>query len=129
MVVTTSGNTERTDVARAAWSGGPPPGAAGGRAGVRADPARLRDPDLQLRLPDRRRPRARRGPHAGGLRPRLPGPPAVLAALQVHHLALPGDEEPRPRRAPCARAPSPFGRRDRGRAAARGRRSPRGAAR
>ena len=52
------------------------------------------------------RPLARRGPDAGGLPPRLPGPPALLAALQVHDLALPGDEEPRARRAARERAPA-----------------------
>src|SRR6266542_1593626 len=61
--------------------------------------SRVRDPRLQLCSPPRRRPLAGRGPDAGGLPPRLPGPAQVLAALQVHDLALPGDEEPGARRA------------------------------
>ena len=49
---------------------------------------------------------ARRGSDAGGLPPRLPGAPEVLAPLEVHDLALPGDEEPRARRAARERAPA-----------------------
>ncbi len=37
-----------------------------------------------------------KGRDSGSL-PALPGPAPVLAALEVHDLALPGDEEPRPR--------------------------------
>ena len=65
---------------------------------------RVRGAGLQLRPAAGRRPLAGRGSDAGGLPPRLPGPAEVLAPLEVHDLAVPGDEEPRARRA--ARASS-----------------------
>ena len=49
-------------------------------------------------------PVACRGSDAGSLPARLPGPAEVLAPLQVHDLAVPGDEEPRARRAAGKRA-------------------------
>ena len=52
----------------------------------------LRDARLQLRAASRRRSRAGRRPHTGGLPPRVPGVAQVLAPLPVHDLALPGDE-------------------------------------
>ena len=77
---------------------------------------------LQLRPASDRRSQSLRGSDAGGLPPRLPGAPELLAALAVHDVALPGDEEPRARRAARDRAPAARRREPRGRAAARGRR-------
>ena len=80
----------------------------------------VRAAGLQLRPAHGGRPRARRGPHAGHLPPRLPGAAALLAPVSLHDVALPDREEPDARRAPrpraASRSPSVL---DRGRAADR----------
>src|SRR3954463_10709059 len=91
-------------VTPAARPGDPAQGAAERRARVRDHPPDVRDAGLQLRAPPGRRSLARRGPDAGGVPARLPGTAPVLAPVEVHDMALPGDQEPRARRAPRGRA-------------------------
>src|SRR5581483_3992658 len=48
--------------------------------------------------------------HPGGPRRRHPGPPPLRRPVAVHHLAVPGGDQRRPRRAPPPQAPSRTGR-------------------
>src|SRR3954470_18528428 len=73
-------------------------GPAGRRESILDHSADVRDSGLQLRPAADGRQGPLGGPDAGGLPARLPGTPALLAPVQVHDLALPGDEEPRARR-------------------------------
>ena len=94
-----------------------------GRAGV--DPSHLggdrqhaQRPGLPPRLPPDRQPARRRGPHPGGLRPRLPLPVDVHAR-HLRGLAAPHHHEPLPGHGPAQAAhPLRRARRRRGRAAA-----------